>query len=999
MASHQHSGGIGLVVALSSLLAAQKPANTQDPQEFTPAPAAQAAWQDFVTEAGGQWLVRWHPPTGTPKQIYGNGYELDDWRENSLAEARRHANLGLERWPELLGLGNSTFTERHSGRMGRTWSLTFDQSFGGLPVLHGRVDFRVHMIGKISFLGSQAVPIDAEFNTMPGIAETVATAIAWQTLGLEPPANPQPGVVRKPRLVIWTDQNATAIAAPVLAWEVPISAILADGSGPAGRVYIDAKTGGRLDYINDKHECGFPNCRYRTGGFRTGDVETSGLALAGLPKAGSPLAGIPLNATYTVMAYLHTGYDPTTTPTNEPLVGVEVDVPGHGTLVTDQNGQFTVTLTQPTTVTVDCDGIHCQLILGTSPLTDTLQLMPGVNQTFQLGAQNSTANELAHTTVYYWTYQINQLLRSVLGNTPELAIADDILPTVNITNSCNAFYTNNTMNFYHAAGQCNNTASASVTAHEWGHGLDDRYGGISQTNGLSEGWADICSHYMLDDPVIGHGFYTNGNGIRDGRNTRQYPGGSGPHAQGESWMGFAWKFRENLRAVFGTQQAITISQNTVLSSVIADAKNQADAVLEAFLADDDDANLNNGTPHHPQLSSACNQHNLPYPPILAGTVTHSPLQLTTNQLQPRRIEVDAVPTFGVFSNVEVTYDAGSGPQTIPMIPTGVQDRYQALLPGMLSPQVMSYHVTATHGGGVVYRLPEIGEYTYQTLGSDVIWQEDFESGGAGWTHGASTGTDDWEIGAPAGYSTPQWSDPGSAFSGVNCAGTDLTGDGAYSPSSTSWLRSPAIDCTGQINLRIRFKRWVSCPNTFGDSLELWCEGYQIWHSPYAPFVENTWVSYETQLWMADNNPSVELEFRLISDGNNVEYGGWNIDDIEIFTNTSTTPPDNRLTILPAQAQQGSTLTLQVNTPTSQPFLLILGNQPGPTAIAGLPPILVGGNSVQLFNYTDASGNFTLPYPAPASAPLNGAYSYSQVLTLTPNFEFVTSNQHINLFTQ
>ncbi|MCA8974453.1 MAG: hypothetical protein KDC98_07010, partial [Planctomycetes bacterium] len=422
------------------------------------------------------------------------------------------------------------------------------------------------------------------------------------------------------------------------------------------------------------------------------------------------------------------------------------------------------------------------------------------------------------------------------------------------------------------------------------------------------------------------------------------------------------------------------------------------AVLEVFIADDNDGNLNNGTPHHPQLAAACNAHSLPYPAIQAGSLTHSaPLHDTDAPLTPRFVECDAVPVFGSFTQVRLHYNDGQQRQRV-MIPTATANRYRALLPGMPSPQTLTYHFEGVHSANITFRLPETGEYSYATYSHETIWSEDFETGGPGWTHGANVGSDDWQIGVPGGFGAGPWADPATAASGTRCAGTDLWNDGAYSPSSDSWLRSPPIDCTGQTNLKLRLKRWVSCPLTFNDSLELRVNGILIWNTPYNQFIENQWVTFEWPIWMAYNHPAVVIEFRLRSDATE-EYGGWNIDDLEIFTPTSTTPLSTTLSMAPEQAQQGSPLNLAIRTPASQPFLLAIGSQPGPTVFPGVPPILVGGNYVTFAGFTDATGNYSLPLSAPGSVPLTGTVWYSQALTIDSAFQLVTSNQFINLFTQ
>ncbi|MCA8977479.1 MAG: hypothetical protein KDC98_22340 [Planctomycetes bacterium] len=419
-------------------------------------------------------------------------------------------------------------------------------------------------------------------------------------------------------------------------------------------------------------------------------------------------------------------------------------------------------------------------------------------------------------------------------------------------------------------------------------------------------------------------------------------------------------------------------------------------MLEVFIADDNDGNLNNGTPHHPQLAAACNAHSLPYPAIQAGSLVHAnPLGDSHDPLTPRFVECDAVPIFGSFTQVRVHYNDGQSRQRV-MIPTATTNRYRALLPGMPSPQTLTYHFEGVHSANITFRLPETGEFSYQTRKEGVIWSEDFEGGAAGWTHGAASGSDDWQLGVPGGFAAGPWVDPAAAAGGTRCAGTDLSNDGAYSPSSNCWLRSPPIDCTGQTNLNLRLKRWASCAGN--DFLELHVNPWLVFSSSGNTLLDTQWVTTEWPIFYVDNHPAVVLEFRLRSDATQ-QYGGWNIDDLEIYTPTSSTPLSTRLSLQPEQAQQGSPMQLSIDTPASQPFLLIIGSQPGPTIVNGVPPILVGGNYVSFFGYTDVSGHYGQSLTAPTGVPAVGTVWYSQVLTLDGNFEFVTSNQFVNLFTQ
>ena len=608
MRSSFFAASLGL--AISSL--------AQEPFERKPA----EAFSRFQTLHGGQWVVQWHRATGTPSSLYGTGLVLADWRENTLEEARRHADQQLRDHHDLLGLGTSDFRESIGARMGRTWSFTYDQYFRGLPVIGGRADVRINMKGVVAMLGSEAVPIPADFNTAPTITEAMAIGTAWTELRTEPNGVPQPGAARQPRLVIWADlHREDAIAPPHLAWEVPISNVDAEGKGPIGRYYVDATTGQVLQYRTDKHEC------------------TASCAVVGTSRP-APTAP-PVPTTVTLMCWTRTGVDGQGALVNTPLSGIVLNIAGAtpSTVTTDANGRFTIDISGPVTITIgNLDGRHHAPIIGPSAPTGVFTANPGVPLTMQLSNPTAPAFEAAHPNTAFFLEAVNEWARGILGNSAQLNTADLVVPTVNIASACNAYYTVNSVNFYGAGGGCANTAFSSVITHEWGHGLDDRYGGISNQNGdgLSEGWGDAVGMYQLDSPQLGLSFQTVGTSLRHGLNNTMYGTVTEVHDAGEVWMGFAWRFRENLRAAFGTPAAISISNSTVIGSIVANATNQAGAMQQVFIADDDDGNLLNGTPHYAQLSAAATTKGIPYPQIYLQ-VSHTPQTSTIAKSTPRVI--------------------------------------------------------------------------------------------------------------------------------------------------------------------------------------------------------------------------------------------------------------------------------------------------------------------------------------------------------------------------
>ncbi|MCA8955726.1 MAG: hypothetical protein KDC87_06620, partial [Planctomycetes bacterium] len=794
--------GAGLLPA--STLAQEAPLTPHQPT---------LAWQTFRQQHGQDWNAVWNKATGTPKAIFGPGLRLET-PVRDLDDARVAAGQLLQQFGELLGRGDSTFVEEIGVKANRVYVLVYRQTYQGLDVISGRADVRIHDTGAVSMFGASAVPIPGGFGLKPTLSAAAARAIAeGQVLG-----GPSTKQGAAPRLVIWAEAQGTAPTTATLAYEVQIDETPAKVQ--VGKAYVDAIGGKFLKFENEVYTCsgcGGTHVFPRAGGASRLD---SAMAKAhALHTAARPHAGA-VALTGTVMAWTNLNNTPYGNLTNVPLANLQV-TSSAGNAVTDASGNFSIayTGTTPVTVTATLTGSHSQRIRVASgtQMSASAVVTPGTPATIQLGTATMTDLDRSQTTTYYMVNDENEWLRSLLPNaTTQMNRLSGMNPQVNINSTCNAYYTGFTINFYNAGGSCNMTAFSTVIYHEWGHGADDAFGGISQTDGLSEGWGDILGLYRTDQPVLGAGFFTNGGSVRDGRNTRTYPAGGGVHQQGETWMGFAWDFRENLRAKFGTPTAVQISERTVVASIAANATNQPDAVREVFILDDDDANLNNGTPHYDSLSRAAIKRALPFPKIQLGTLTHTPLQSTTEQLTPQVVRIKAVPISGSFTKVELNYKTGTTWAKEEMVPSGAQDEYIALIPGVLSPATVAYYIEATHNTNAVLRLPESTDNTYSVGKETLIFSDDFEGINKGWTHAQVATQDDWQWGAPQGKSgTSQsvaWSDPAAAASGVNCWGNDLgpTGfNGAYAANVENYLRSPGLVTTGKTGVTLRFKRWLT----------------------------------------------------------------------------------------------------------------------------------------------------------------------------------------------
>ncbi len=970
----------------------------QEEAERTHSPVR--AWLSFQQQHAGEWHVRWNKATSTPSAIYGPGLRLDDGPTVDLADARRRADNVLTTQADLLGTGDSQFVEVIGQRVNLTYVFVYDQKFRGLDVISGRADVRVHANGVVSMFGSRAVRIPANLAEQPTVAEGQAQIIAYDHVEAVPGAEATTN-----RVVIWADTEAKTETAVRLAWEVGIDARPAQTI--YGKAYIDALTGQVLQYRSEIYRCEFGH-DHVVG--EDVDAAHARMDLARSVRRVAPKA--KGNAvTGTVMAWVNLNNNGLASASNTPIQGVLVSVAGGQSAFTDVNGNFTIPhpTTNPVTVTVNYGANRSEHVRGgifdqsTANLSASTTATPGgAPVTLQLG--NSTQLPVAQSNCFYYVDDVNRWARGVLGNSAQMNTASNITVFTNINSSCNAFYTgNNDINFYTSGTQggtsCANTAFKSVIYHEWGHGLDDRYGGISQTDGLSEGWGDICSCYRSDNPLIGEGF-ANGNPIRTALNTLTYPvpASAGVHTQGQVWMGWAWQVREALIASQGAGQGAAIAELIVLGSVVGDATNQPDAVLEVFLVDDDDGNLNNGVPHYAELSGPAQIRNLPFPELQVGSITHAALASTTEQLKPRVVNVAGTLLQGSFTAMDLVFDDGSGTQTRAMVPDPASaGDYIALLPGKLSPATVTYHIEATHSTGLALRLPESGEFSY-SVGNEVeLFFDDFEGPELGWTHAQVQTQDDWQRGNPDG----DGGDPDSPFGGSTCWANDLGlpgWNGTYRNNVHNWLRSPVINAVGQTGVTLQFQRWLTVEEAIYDQAQVRHSqtGSVLWQNQLnGNTIDDGWVQMNIPVPQLDNS-SGQIEWRLISDGGLV-FGGWNIDDVRVFSFQALPPPTMQFTATPAQIPATGSTQFDVQGTPNAPAAMLLSLTPGPTS-SGLPglDLEVGSVLFSLPFMLDGSGQFSTSAPGSTDPTLTGTLLYAQVVESSGG-TIVGSNGTVILF--
>jgi hypothetical protein len=167
-----------------------------------------------------------------------------------------------------------------------------------------------------------------------------------------------------------------------------------------------------------------------------------------------------------------------------------------------------------------------------------------------------------------------------------------------------------------------------------------------------------------------------------------------------------------------------------------------------------------------------------------------------------------------------------------------------------------------------------GFYRIVALPPPAVYSTDFESGGAGWTHGGAE--DNWELGAPT-------TGPMAAHGGANVYATGLASN--YAAFTDSFLNSPVIDLRNVPRATLTFWEWrntdpeVVFHGTVVNILDA-DSGGVLEELSRAAGPSGGWQQRTIRLGSNSLGKRIILQFRLYSDHQNL-MEGWFLDDIAV----------------------------------------------------------------------------------------------------------------------
>ena len=815
----------GAAIAFAAVLATA-PATAQSPTGDRPLqPAASSspevlldAWRD---EHGPSWRMRTNRRTGTLEMLYG-GNAAPSFRPDTSEEAQwiELAREWIVRTQDMHGvepdqLTNPRFRYLPLAQGNTTDKITvrFEQSLDGIPVEDGALNVLFDRAGRLLSIHTTAAPTFEDEGVEPAFGGAFGNMIAAQTFADE--YGVAPTFEGGERLVhAWIDDGETRRWE--LAWECEAMYEVA-GAQPIGQLYtIDAETRQVLKSESTVHNFDV-----------FGTISSNATPGLTADRAANPPTPIPM-----------------------PRVRVTSSA---GTVETDRDGNFSIAgVNTPVDLTVTYFGEFTNVNNDQgADYSITFQNVQPNQQNNLLMNPNpsefltSQANAQLH---------INVLRDFIVDRFPNDDTADfRATANVNLNNSCNAFYNGNSVNFYTSGSGCNNTAFSSVVAHEMGHWLNALYGTGNGSDGMGEGNADVFAMYCYDDPIVGRFFSTNGGIVRTGTNTRQYCGDGnggcygGVHANGEVWMGAAWKIRTNLNNALGNSQGDLVSDLLFLGWLNSFNQTDIDSLIEIqwLTLDDDDGDINNGTPNYDEIDAGFRQQGFPgFELSFISFPSVTQLADTPDEVGPYSVTATVTPNFSTtITGATLFHQVNGGPVgTLPMVQQPGTDDWTASIPGPAQGAIIRYWVEGMDDAGNTAVTPSeapANAYEFIVGEQTPIIVSDFESGTGGFTGGvpgdtATTGV--WVRGNPIGTEAQPEDD--FTVPGVNCW---FTGQGSPGGSlgqndvddGRTTLISAPFDGEGAEVLLLRYARWYSndtgnAPNADVFEVEVSNDGGATW---------------------------------------------------------------------------------------------------------------------------------------------------------------------------
>ena len=762
-------------------------------QGFAQTPAtANEQLEALARRVGGSWrALAWNPVTLTPRLVTGSGVDLGASVTDDVS-AERLARRFMELTGHLGDVRADQLALRRTKHGLGKWAVHFTQQMGEFPVIGSRYVVAMTDGGRVVAFGGDLWP-RMQMPAHPTLARDAAIAGTHRLLverGLAP-------TTRGP----WDETTLRQVGIlPISATEgrmiYRLEAFYREPLA-AWQVDIDAVSGEVLQIQNVLRA-----------------IDFSGTISAQVDDPSFCFVQEDFFSKLHTAEVLHVGAD-----------------------TTDENGDYFIPFagTEAETLHIEMLGPYFNVNndQGEDALYEEL-VLPGAGLDLFWDETNSRRDE---RDVFYHANLAHEFIKWL---DPSWTDLDFEMPAiVNISSVCNAYYYMGTINFFHEdleVGCANTGTIGDIIHHEYGHGITDyMYGENDPPDDLHEANSDVIGNYLTNDSQMGRGFYLDCEaGIRDSDNDLRYPDdltGQGHH-DGQILAGFHWDIRTNLIARLGEEAGHQhAAQIWHFARALGLPVNQPEQVWWTFIADDDDGNLDSGTPNWIDICPAAQRHGFTCPEAFENVVIHHMPYVYAASPGGAEIMLEAeIYSLDCAVNPDslLIYYRGMGAMTFEialMEPTGEENVYAGNLPGYPVGTWIQYYIFAADEEQNTLTDPrqapaELNQFMVVSV------YESFEA------------EHDWTVGAPGDNATQgiwEWCDPvGIVLGPYDLQPEDDTTpepghlcwiteqyDGGYpwfsDADGQTTLQSPIYDLTGADYFFVRFQRWFQTTGT-GDGI-------------------------------------------------------------------------------------------------------------------------------------------------------------------------------------
>ena len=737
----------------------------------------QYAWQEFISTFPN-WFTYFNEYNYKPHRAFGSPINLGQGStlENKF-QSFIYNDLSVFDIPSNLILDRKTKNEKYI-------NLDYKQYYNNLEVIDSRLYAKFNLQNQLISFGLDVFS-DISISINASITENDAIQSASQN-------------ITSPTFNTSVEDNLKILPIPKngkynyhLVYSVRVSTKLTHG--PANYIcYVDANSGELLMRIN------------------------------------SVFYEAPPQATVHVEGEVYTTH-PYNTTSVEDLVDLRVQKNGTN-YYTDNFGN--VTVPGSGNAIFSLEGLFTEVQTNNNVPSFSSQLS-NTNVTF-----DNTNSTIQERTAFYAVNKIHSHLKSVFPTFTGLDYA--IETNIDVQGSCNAYY-DGTINFYAEGNGCNATAKITdVVYHEYGHGINNyRYGSGMWNGGLNEGYADVWAISLTQSPVLGYGWDLADPTVyvrRYDQNRKVYPQDlvGQVHADGEIIAGAFWDTYLNLGNM---QQMLDLFKYTFDGA--PDGPNgtegiiYTDVLVEVLFADDNDADLTNGTPNDIAIIQAFALHGIT---LLSNTVlAHSPIAIAPANVGIT-ISANISSTYSwALSSANCFYRLNDDPNWNNISMSANGNNFTATIPAQSEGNIVGYYISLTDNYGFESGItPQEANFTpikdanlpyFIMVGYELYEEEDFDFNVGFWQTGdpldnATTGM--WEIGAPIGsYDDPnnlsgmvqpafQHTPNGYACAFTQNASSVNDGIGANDvDAGHTTLYSPYYNLSNYINPAFTYWRWYT----------------------------------------------------------------------------------------------------------------------------------------------------------------------------------------------